>query len=64
MASDPQAVPFLIGLGVSELSVTVPAIPPIKSQIRALNLADCQRLAEKALVAGTAAEVRALVPVP
>lgn len=63
-ASDPQAVPILIGLGVDELSVTVPAIPAIKAQIRALGLAECQALAEKALTRDTAADVRALVPDP
>ena len=63
-ASDPQAVPILIGLGVSELSVSVPAIPAIKAQIRALSLSDCQELARQALTRDTAAEVRALVPDP
>jgi phosphocarrier protein FPr len=62
MASDPQAVPILIGLGVTELSVSVPAIPAIKAQIRRLARADCQQLAQTALSLGTAAEVRALVP--
>jgi phosphocarrier protein FPr len=64
MASDPQAVPILIGLGVSELSVSVPAIPAIKAQIRKLDLAGCQKLAQAALSLDTAAEVRALVPDP
>jgi phosphocarrier protein FPr len=63
-ASDPQAVPILIGLGVNELSVSVPAIPAIKAQIRTLSLADCQTLAQKALTMDTAADVRALVPDP
>jgi phosphoenolpyruvate-protein phosphotransferase len=64
IASDPQAVPILIGLGVSELSVSVPAIPAIKAQIRTLSLADCQALAQKALSLDTAAAVRELVPDP
>jgi phosphoenolpyruvate-protein kinase (PTS system EI component) len=64
MASDPQAVPILIGLGVNELSVSVPAIPAIKAQIRTLSLADCQKLAQQALTLDTAADVRALVPDP
>lgn len=63
-ASDPQAAPILIGLGVSELSVSVPAIPAIKAQIRTLSLADCRELARQALTRDTAAEVRALVPDP
>jgi phosphocarrier protein FPr len=64
MASDPQAVPVLIGLGVNELSVSVPAIPAIKAQIRTLSLARCRKLAETALSLDTAADVRALVPEP
>jgi phosphocarrier protein FPr len=64
MASDPQAVPILIGLGVDELSVSVPAIPAIKAQIRTLGLAGCRKLADTALSLDTAADVRALVPDP
>ncbi len=64
IASDPQAVPILIGLGVNELSVSVPAIPAIKAQIRTLSLAECQKLAQQALSLDTAAEVRALLPDP
>jgi phosphocarrier protein FPr len=59
-ASDPQAVPILIGLGVKELSVSVPAIPAIKALIRGLSLADCRELASKALTLDSAADVRAL----
>jgi phosphocarrier protein FPr len=62
IASDPQAVPLLVGLGVAELSVSVPTIPGIKAQIRTLNLAQCQRLAERALELESAADVRALCP--
>ena len=63
IAGDPQAVPLLVGLGVDELSVSVPALPAVKAQIRALSLKDCQELAARALKLGSAAEVRALVPV-
>ncbi len=61
MASDPQAIPILIGLGVQELSVSIPTIPSVKAQIRSLNLAECEALAAQALVMSTAAEVRSLV---
>jgi phosphocarrier protein FPr len=64
IASDQQAVPLLIGLGVSELSVSVPTIPSIKAQIRALDLAACRQLAERAIELETAADVRALCPEP
>jgi len=62
IASDHAAVPILLGLGVDELSVSLPAIPGVKAQIRALRSDDCQRLAERALAAESAQEVRALVP--
>jgi phosphocarrier protein FPr len=62
VASDPQAVPLLIGLGIKELSCSIPAIPSVKAQIRELNLAECQQLAEKALKQPTAEAVRNLVP--
>jgi phosphocarrier protein FPr len=62
MASDPQAVPILVGLGVRELSCSVPAIPAVKAEVRGRSLADCQALAQQALAQDTAAAVRALVP--
>jgi phosphocarrier protein FPr len=61
LGADPQAVPLLVGLGVDELSVSVPAIAAVKAQIRSLNLQQCQALAQKALACTTAQEVRALV---
>jgi multiphosphoryl transfer protein len=62
IAGDPQAVPLLVGLGIDELSVTVPAIPAVKAQIRRLRIDECRALAQKALACATAADVRALVP--
>jgi phosphocarrier protein FPr len=64
LAGDSQAVPILLGLGVSELSVSVPTIPTIKARVRGLDLGECRTLAERALAAGSAAEVRALLPDP
>jgi phosphocarrier protein FPr len=64
IASDPQAVPILIGLGVRELSASVPAIPAIKAQIRTYSLAECRTLAEQALALDAGAAVRQLVPDP
>jgi phosphocarrier protein FPr len=51
-------VPILVGLGVDELSVSVPAIPTVKAQIRSLDHAAAQSLAERALRCATAPEVR------
>lgn len=61
MASDPLAVPLLIGLGASELSVSPAAIPDIKSLIRRLSLADCKENAKAALNLTSADAVRHLV---
>jgi phosphocarrier protein FPr len=62
VAGDPQAVPILIGLGITELSVSVPVIPAVKAQVRALSLAHCRDLAQQALNLDSAAQVRDLVP--
>ncbi len=62
IAGDPQAVPLLLGLGVDELSVSIPAIPSVKAQIRRLSLEECRDLAAQALEQESAASVRALVP--
>ncbi|WP_438022530.1 phosphoenolpyruvate--protein phosphotransferase [Sorangium sp. So ce233] len=61
VASDPEAVAVLIGLGVTELSVSVQAMPEVKSKIRELDAARCREIAKAALDLGTAAEVRALL---
>jgi phosphoenolpyruvate-protein phosphotransferase len=61
LASDPAAVPLLIGLGVRELSVVPAQIPRIKSLVRALKVAECTALARRALELESAAAVRTLV---
>jgi phosphocarrier protein FPr len=60
-AGDPQAVPVLVGLGVDELSASVPLVPAVKAQVRALSLEECRVTARRALDAEDGAEVRALV---
>jgi phosphocarrier protein FPr len=59
LGADPVAVPILVGLGVDELSVSVPAIPGVKAQIRSLSLAECRERGQRALACATAAQVRA-----
>jgi phosphoenolpyruvate-protein phosphotransferase len=60
LASDPLAVPILIGLGVTELSAAPAAVPTIKAKVRRQNLEDCRKLAERACAAASAQEVRAI----
>ncbi len=61
LASDPAAVPVLIGLGMDELSVSIPSVPTVKAQVRGLKLSDIQPLAQQALECSTAQEVRELI---
>jgi multiphosphoryl transfer protein len=60
LASDPVAVPILIGLGVHELSMVPGVIPQLKALIATLNVDDCTTLATNALERETAEAVRAL----
>lgn len=60
LASDPEAIPILVGLGVDELSMVPQAIPTAKALIRQLEEAATRDLAREALALATAAEVRAL----
>jgi phosphoenolpyruvate-protein phosphotransferase len=58
MASERLAVPLLLGLGVDELSVSVPMIAPVKATVRELALADCQVIAQQVLGLESAGQVR------
>ncbi|HEV2662758.1 MAG TPA: phosphoenolpyruvate--protein phosphotransferase, partial [Ktedonobacteraceae bacterium] len=60
LAGDPKGAVILTGLGVSELSVSVPSIAAVKAEIRARSHADMQHIAQQALLCRTAAEVRSL----
>ena len=61
LASDPLAVPLLIGLGVRELSVSVPAIASVKAVLSRWTMAECKALATAALGLGTTEQVRLLL---
>jgi len=60
LASNAAAAPILIGLGVTELSVTPARIPAIKAVIRGLDLAACKDLAARACDQTSAEAVRGL----
>jgi len=61
LGSDAAAIPILIGLGVDELSVSSPAVPAVKAQLRGLTATDLRPLARRALECTSAQEVRQLV---
>ncbi|MBC8729737.1 phosphoenolpyruvate--protein phosphotransferase [Paraburkholderia sp. UCT2] len=59
IASDAMAVPVLVGLGIDELSVSIPAVGSIKAQLARVTTEEARKLAAEVLCLGTAAEVRA-----
>lgn len=61
MASEPAAVPILVGLGVTELSASPAAVPEVKALLRRLDSAECRAVAQQALQLDAADAVRALV---
>ncbi|MFC6592797.1 phosphoenolpyruvate--protein phosphotransferase [Deinococcus lacus] len=61
MGGDPLAVPLLLGLGVTELSMSAPALLPRREQILNLDMERARSVAAEALTLSTAAEVEALV---
>lgn len=61
LASDPEAVPILLGLGVDELSMTPNAIPKAKAIIRRWNFSEAQNITSQALALRSAADVRAMM---
>jgi phosphocarrier protein len=58
LASDPLATPVLIGLGVSELSVSPVQIGEIKDRVRHLDAAQCRRISHDLLKLSSAGAVR------
>ncbi|HWO26556.1 MAG TPA: phosphoenolpyruvate--protein phosphotransferase [Kofleriaceae bacterium] len=58
LGADPVALPILVGLGLDELSVNVPAVAAVKARIRALSYEHARELAARALRCHTAGEVR------
>jgi multiphosphoryl transfer protein len=60
VAGDPIGAAILTGLGVAELSMSLPSIAAVKATLRKIKLTDAQNLARRALACSTASEVRQL----
>ncbi|MBJ2214214.1 MULTISPECIES: phosphoenolpyruvate--protein phosphotransferase [Pseudomonas] len=58
LASDPLATPVLVGLGVTELSVSPPQVGEIKDRVRHLDAAQCRQLSQELLNLSSAQAVR------
>ncbi len=59
-AADPVVIPFLVGLGVRELSVGPGSVAAVRSAVADLDVGACRALAARALAASTLAEVQDL----
>ncbi|OQW87969.1 MAG: phosphoenolpyruvate--protein phosphotransferase [Rhodoferax ferrireducens] len=60
LAGDPLGARILTGLGVDELSMSAQDVAAVKATLRGDTLSAMQQLAQRALLAGSADEVRAL----
>jgi phosphocarrier protein FPr/phosphocarrier protein len=61
LAAMREAIPVLIGLGVTELSVPAAAVAETKAIVRSLDLERCRQIAIECLKAPDAESVRALI---
>jgi phosphocarrier protein FPr len=60
VAGEPEGALILTGLGVDELSVSIPAVAAVKARLRGVSREAAEDLAARALACATAAEVREL----
>jgi len=61
IASDPQLLPLLVGLGFEHLSVDIHSLSQVEEAASGLNVDECKRLATKCLSAGNPRDVRTLL---
>ncbi|MFO8183553.1 MAG: phosphoenolpyruvate--protein phosphotransferase [Candidatus Aegiribacteria sp.] len=61
MASDPLAVPLLLGFGLNEFSVPITLIPDVKEMIRVIEMKEAEEIAATALSMGSGDEIRRFV---
>ena len=61
LAGDPLATPLLVGLGIDELSMSAPALPAVKAQIRAMSYRAAVELTQTLLALPHAAAIRAVL---
>lgn len=63
IAGDPTGALILTGLGVAELSMSLPSIAAVKAALRRYSLVEARTFAQRALACATADDVRGL-PLP
>ncbi|MEO2216472.1 phosphoenolpyruvate--protein phosphotransferase [Chromobacterium vaccinii] len=58
LASDERAAPLLVGMGVTELSVSTPAVASVKATLARWSMDECRELAREVLALSTVTDVR------
>jgi phosphotransferase system, enzyme I, PtsP len=58
MAADPLCAMLLMGIGITDFSLSAPSIPVVKQAIRSVTIANAREIAEMALSMETGAEIR------
>jgi phosphotransferase system enzyme I (PtsP) len=58
MAADPLNSVLLMGIGITDFSLSAPSIPAVKQAIRKVTMATARKLAEKVLAMETCGEIR------
>jgi phosphoenolpyruvate-protein kinase (PTS system EI component) len=61
MAADPLVAPVLLGLGLTELSMSAVSIPEVKGLVRATTMSELRALVARVVSLPTAEEIRAAV---
>lgn len=61
MASDPMIAVLLIGLGITELSLSAPSIPQVKQVIRSISIEAAKRCASEALSLASPNQIRSFL---
>ena len=59
--SEPERAPLLLGLGLRCLSMNASSVPRMKQRVRAVTMADCERLAGAVMAESDPARIAALV---
>ncbi|NPV71603.1 MAG: phosphoenolpyruvate--protein phosphotransferase [Firmicutes bacterium] len=58
LAGDPLATGLLVGLGLTELSASMPLVPKVKENVRGLTMKKAREIADRVLQMSETAEVR------
>ncbi|MEN6371807.1 MAG: phosphoenolpyruvate--protein phosphotransferase [Armatimonadota bacterium] len=61
MAGKVENMPLLAGLGLDEISLSVPNIPAVRDAVSSLNALECRQLLESAVSCASALEVESLL---